>query len=95
MWTAKALRWAHMPFCWFCHEAAHLDYMYGSPELHADGAFPWRSVIALPSWLALSEVMSEMILKGHKSQLKTKITKKDKNTCIFGKLGIEYVNLTC
>ena len=18
------LRWAHMPFCWFCHEAAHL-----------------------------------------------------------------------
>ena len=19
-----SLRWAHMPFCWFCHEAAHL-----------------------------------------------------------------------
>ena len=18
-----SLRWAHMPFCWFCHEAAH------------------------------------------------------------------------
>ena len=22
-----SLRWAHMPFCWFCHEAAQL-YMY-------------------------------------------------------------------
>ena len=20
-----SLRWAHMPFCWFCHEAAHLS----------------------------------------------------------------------
>ena len=20
------LRWAHMPFCWFCHEAAHLTW---------------------------------------------------------------------
>ena len=19
-----SLRWAHMPFCWFCHDAAHL-----------------------------------------------------------------------
>ena len=19
-----SLRWAHMPFCWFCHEAAHI-----------------------------------------------------------------------
>ena len=19
-----SLRWAHMPFCWFCHEAAHM-----------------------------------------------------------------------
>ena len=28
MWTADvqadlSLRWVHMPFCWFCHEAAH------------------------------------------------------------------------
>ena len=21
-----SLRWAHMPLCWFCHEAAHLTY---------------------------------------------------------------------
>ena len=20
-----SLRWAHMPFCWFCHEAAHMS----------------------------------------------------------------------
>ena len=20
-----SLRWAHMPFCWFCHEAAHFS----------------------------------------------------------------------
>ena len=20
-----SLRWAHMPFCWFCHEAAHVS----------------------------------------------------------------------
>ena len=28
--TAQAdlsLRWAHMPFCWFCHETAHLFYL--------------------------------------------------------------------
>ena len=23
-----SLRWAHMPHCWFCHEAAHLVFMY-------------------------------------------------------------------
>ena len=22
-----SLRWAHMPFCWFCHEAAHITMM--------------------------------------------------------------------
>ena len=21
-----SLRWAHMPFCWFCQEAAHLQF---------------------------------------------------------------------
>ena len=21
-----SLRWAHMPFCWFCHEAAHMFF---------------------------------------------------------------------
>ena len=21
--SGLSLRWAHMPFCWFCHEAAH------------------------------------------------------------------------
>ena len=26
-----SLRWAHMPFCWFCHEVAHIwiDYLTG------------------------------------------------------------------
>ena len=24
-----SLRWAHMPFCWFCHEAAHLKTGFG------------------------------------------------------------------
>ena len=23
-------RWAHMPFCWFCHEAAHFDSTHGT-----------------------------------------------------------------
>ena len=23
-----SLRWAHMPFCWFCHEAAHIVISY-------------------------------------------------------------------
>ena len=39
MWTAKTLsdwadaqadlsiRWAHMQFCWFCHEAVHIAMM--------------------------------------------------------------------
>ena len=39
MWTAKTLirlggcqadlspRWAHMPFCWFCHQAVHIEVM--------------------------------------------------------------------
>ena len=22
-----SLCWAHMPFCWFCHEAAHIYYI--------------------------------------------------------------------
>ena len=37
-----SLRWAHMPFCWFCHEATHflnyspsyfLFYLYGTPDV--------------------------------------------------------------
>ena len=24
-----SLRWAHMPFCWFCHEAAHINQFIG------------------------------------------------------------------
>ena len=24
-----SLGWAHMPFCWFCHEAAHLSSSHG------------------------------------------------------------------
>ena len=23
-----SLRWAHIPFCWFCHEAAHILLLY-------------------------------------------------------------------
>ena len=23
-----SLRWAHMPFCWFCHEAAHIIFLF-------------------------------------------------------------------
>ena len=23
-----SLRWAHMPFCWFCHDAAHFTATY-------------------------------------------------------------------
>ena len=25
-----SLRWAHMPFCWFCHEAAHIIHVPSS-----------------------------------------------------------------
>ena len=28
-----SLRWAHMPFCWFCHEATHLNFYI---NLHVD-----------------------------------------------------------
>ena len=24
-WANRSLRWAHMPFCWFCHEMAQLS----------------------------------------------------------------------
>ena len=24
-WADLSLRWAHMPFCWFCHEAAQMS----------------------------------------------------------------------
>ena len=29
LWSVQSdlsLRWAHMPLCWFCHEAAHIKY---------------------------------------------------------------------
>ena len=36
-----SLRWAHMPFCWFCHEAAHLSFeiwnhcvKHGNSQMH-------------------------------------------------------------
>ena len=27
-----SLRWAHMPFCWFCHDAAHIVWMTTSVQ---------------------------------------------------------------
>ena len=29
-WADLSLRWAHMPFCWFCHVAVHLFYCISS-----------------------------------------------------------------
>ena len=26
-WADLSLRWAHMPFCWFCHDAAHMCFI--------------------------------------------------------------------
>ena len=31
-----SLRWAHMPFCWFCHEAAQLMYMLSKEPIVAN-----------------------------------------------------------
>ena len=65
LWTAKtlirlggcsgylSLRWAHMPFCWFCHEAAQIIKVFhschfiwhipkiSSSEVHIEGLSPW------------------------------------------------------
>ena len=27
------VRWAHMPFCWFCHEAAHIPFQLVNKEM--------------------------------------------------------------
>ena len=29
-----SLRWAHMPFCWFCHAVAHVDDNRGHTSLN-------------------------------------------------------------
>ena len=29
-----SLRWAHVPFCWFCHDAAHLFSFFSVCQLH-------------------------------------------------------------
>ena len=34
-----SLCWAHMPFCWFCHDAAHLFFLFIS--LSCIGHIPW------------------------------------------------------
>ena len=35
----RSLRWVHMPFCWFCHEAAHYSSPWpGSYKLQLDDA---------------------------------------------------------
>ena len=35
-----SLRWAHMPFCWFCHGAAHICF----PLLPDQGKYPSADV---------------------------------------------------
>ena len=41
--TDLSLRWAHMLFCWFCHEAAHI-YMLNFMSVVYKGC-PWDTVI--------------------------------------------------
>ena len=38
-----SLCWVHIPFCWFCHEAAHLIFCYSS-----DTAIWGRKVMCMP-----------------------------------------------
>ena len=32
----QSLRWAHMPLCWFCHEAAHLTFVVRPADSNPD-----------------------------------------------------------
>ena len=36
-----SLRWAHMPYCWFCHEAAHILNQQSTPvaKVHLNAFF--------------------------------------------------------
>ena len=43
-----SLRWAHMPFCWFCHEAAHFMCVGG-----------FRPLLYLNCLLQIEQVSSE------------------------------------
>ena len=41
-----SLRWAHIPFCWFCHEAAHFRLILRNYELV--GGFVGEEEVAPP-----------------------------------------------
>ena len=44
--SAQRLRWAHMPFCWFCHEVAH----FAQPSVEENRALKWIWWWWLKSW---------------------------------------------
>ena len=44
-----SLRWAHTPFCWFCHEAAHIFHSMWEvlPILWGDCSYSFGKLVAL------------------------------------------------
>ena len=58
-----SLRWAHIPFCWFCHEAAHLSFIFFVEITISDPSF-----IGEKSYMSFAPVYIK-----HKTDIKLQI----------------------
>ena len=47
------LRWAHMPFCWFCHEAAQMVQKYTNHSTRLHVIIWYKFIISLQNYLWL------------------------------------------
>ena len=60
-----SLRWAHMPFCWFCHEAVHYtNYQTRFYGLFVDSNYNCNSAHAASLSLSLRDPLGVTIRLG-------------------------------
>ena len=50
-WADLSLRWAHMPFCWFCHETAHLSWGHICDIFRIVFWEQTKSILSSPSYI--------------------------------------------
>ena len=90
IWADLSLRWAHMPFCWFCHNAAQMMM----PRIALQRSPLWHELELFPvSWWMIS--IYSMCKLNCRSDLITWLFKTQKQIWLKGSDAHYFHHLSC
>ena len=72
-----SLLWAHMPFCWFCHEAAQMSLCHGHYCIACLGRIGYLHSCCLCCWESVTLVFCRLVSKG------LGLGQEKQNSCMF------------